>query len=145
MEWLITILLPLVSNVPDHNDLMLKLVKTESNFKMNAVRHERHLRDKSIGVGQVLTKTAKSLGYDEKKMQPLDEPFVNLYYSSMYLKMCLDRSYNTRDALCRYNSGLMNDKKCHKVKYNQYVAKIYGEKVWKRVKRQKYYQPINII
>lgn len=79
-------------NVPE--DLFLRLVQTESNWK-----HEARSRKGAIGLAQLMPGTAAMLRVD-----PTD-PRQNLDGGARYLRMMYDRFGNWRLALAAYNAG----------------------------------------
>jgi len=79
-------------NVPE--DLFLRLVQTESNWKSNARSHKG-----AIGLAQLMPGTAALL-----RVNPTD-PRQNLEGGARYLRMMYDKFGSWRLALAAYNAG----------------------------------------
>lgn len=79
-------------NVPE--DLFLRLVQQESNWKVKAKSHKG-----AIGLAQLMPGTAAKLGVDPHN------PSQNLDGGARYLRMMYDRYGSWRLALAAYNAG----------------------------------------
>ena len=75
-------------------DLFLRLVQTESNWKTEAVSHKG-----AIGLAQLMPGTAQILGVDPH------DPHANLHGGARYLRMMYDKFGDWRLALAAYNAG----------------------------------------
>ena len=90
--------------------LIKAVMRAESNFDPNAVRHEPYVAhiggpDASYGLMQTLYSTARELGYTGTP-EGLFNPGVSIEYGTRYLKRQLVR-YNgdTEKAIAAYNAG----------------------------------------
>ena len=79
-------------NIPE--DLFLRLVQTESNFKVTARSHKG-----AIGLAQLMPGTAAQLGVDPH------DPEENLEGGARYLRMMYSKFGDWRLALAAYNAG----------------------------------------
>lgn len=79
-------------NVPE--DLFLRLVQQESNWKIKARSHKG-----AIGLAQLMPGTAKQLRVDPH------DPRQNLEGGAKYLRQMYDRYKSWRLALAAYNAG----------------------------------------
>lgn len=75
-------------------DLFLRLVQQESNWKTKAKSHKG-----AIGLAQLMPGTAANLGVDPH------DPRQNLEGGARYLRLMYDRYGNWRHALAAYNAG----------------------------------------
>ena len=83
--------------------LILGIIERESSFRPRATRFEPHLNDSSIGLMQLLTRTAHWLGH-EGTVENLMRPEINIYYGMKFLtwlrtrcredQTCMIHSYN---------------------------------------------------
>lgn len=64
--------------------LLKALVSAESNFDPKAYRYEKHLKDASYGLCQILYRTAVGIGFKGKDVD-LFKPEINLEYGAKYL------------------------------------------------------------
>lgn len=79
-------------NIPE--DLFLRLVQQESNWKIKAKSHKG-----AIGLAQLMPGTARKLNVDPH------DPRQNLEGGARYLRMMYDRFKSWRLALAAYNAG----------------------------------------
>ncbi|SDK76560.1 lytic transglycosylase domain-containing protein [Aliiruegeria lutimaris] len=104
-------------NVPE--DLFLRLVQQESNWKTGAVSHKG-----AIGLAQLMPDTAAKLGVDP------NDPKQNLDGGARYLRMMYERYSSWRLALAAYNAGPGAVDKYNGVppyrETKRYVKKIWG-------------------
>ncbi len=89
------------------SDLVRAHMKRESDFRPNAVREEPQINDASIGLMQVLVKTAQWIMNDQSiGRKELFEPEFNIRVGVTYIKRNLDRyAGNTKMAIAAYNAG----------------------------------------
>lgn len=95
-------------------DYIDALVQTESNGDPKAVREEPQINDRSIGLGQLLTSTARELEEDYVKLprlgdnieERLMDPEVNITYTITHFESLMHR-YNDDPllAIAAYNAG----------------------------------------
>lgn len=105
------------------------VISTESSFDVNARRYEPHLKDSSLGLMQLLTKTAKwMLKKSDLSESELLRPDVNIEAGVRYLKYQLNRyKNNIKHAILSYNAGSVRRKKD-----GSYINEQYLNKVWPR-------------
>ncbi len=84
--------------------LIKAIMAQESSFRANAVRFEPRLRDASYGLMQLLSGTAKDLGYAGHPLGLLD-PATNIFYGVRYLKQLMGRYAQIEDVIAAYNAG----------------------------------------
>jgi len=98
------------------NDYIEALIQVESNGNPRAERYEKHLRDWSYGLGQILTKTAKELerrypdlprigNKPEQIKKSLFDPKINRVYTETLFKEELDFYGDPFLAVAAYNAG----------------------------------------
>lgn len=80
------------------------VIAQESGFREGARRGEAHIGDASIGLMQLLMRTAKGLGYGGS-VENLYVPGINVYYGTKLLSENYQRSGNWEDAISAYNGG----------------------------------------
>lgn len=111
-------------------DIFRRLIKTESNFKPNAVSEAG-----ALGLGQVMPDTARSPGYGVTPLSKdkVFDPAENLRFSAEYLRAMLDRPEIDGDyrlAAAAYNAGLGAVKEHGGIppfkETQDYVGKIFG-------------------
>lgn len=96
-------------NVPA--SLIKAFIGQESQFNPKAVRNEPAVKDKSIGLMQILFGTAKGEGYtgiegDAATLSGLYDPFTNIYFGTSYLAEQISRAGgNLANAISAYNGG----------------------------------------
>ena|SRR3990167_5017905 len=106
-------------------ELILALVKVESNFDAAAIGDEKK-KEKSFGLGQVQLRTARDMGF-QGELKDLFIPEENLKYSCKYLAYLYSIKKNINESLRCYNLGLSA---CGKSKWrkpwdkHRYVGKI---------------------
>ena len=146
-EYILGLLLSLVSNTSNHK-LAESIAKVESGLDPNLVTHEHNVRDVSVGLFQIRRHTAMGLGHNGD-VKHLQQPLINIYYATKYLSECQKKSKTIAEAVCRYNRGSDSHMCRLGSEYSDKVMFVYnGSKLgkrWKKEKKQKYYQPINII
>lgn len=81
--------------------LILGIIERESSFRPRAVRFEAHLNDSSVGLMQLLTRTAHWLGHNGS-LEDLYHPETNIYYGMKFLSWLRDRCVN--DQICMIHS-----------------------------------------
>lgn len=93
---------------------VLAVVSIESSFDPNAYRYEKHLDDASYGLMQVLSTTARDMGYTGAPEGLLD-PKTNIRVGMIYLKWVWDflagrlgREPTYDEWLSAYNGGIGN-------------------------------------
>lgn len=121
-------------------DLIMAIVKKECSFQPYSIRYEKHLiknkkyvywipkkhrKDKlsysSLGAGQVLYGTARSMGF---KGEPADLLLCknSIKYCVKYIKDLIKRYYILEDVISSYNQGSPRKNKNGKLKnYDNYV------------------------
>lgn len=85
-------------------EIAFALVAMESGFKPTAYRYEAHIDDASYGLAQILTRTARSVGYLGEPAGLFD-PDTGLRYGLKYLRQMFDRFKNWDVAISAYNEG----------------------------------------
>jgi len=88
-------------------ELLKAHAKRESDFRQDVVREEPQINDASIGVMQVLVKTAQWIMKDTSiDRSRLMQPQYNIRVGARYIKYQLDR-YNgdVKKAIAAYNAG----------------------------------------
>lgn len=116
----------------------LAIAENENSFQADGERRERKIHDSSVGVFQILTQTAASVGFTGTKEQLLD-PDTNIHYGIKYLKKCyvkFNREGVNRVACC-YNAGLrVKESVCETnlrvIKYQEDVNALYEK--WSKTK-----------
>lgn len=92
-------------------DLAAAIVGTESGFKPTAYRAEPKIGDGSVGLMQILLRTANSVGFSGERGDPallsgLFDPATNIHFGVSYLRSLLDMvGGNVKDAISAYNGG----------------------------------------
>jgi soluble lytic murein transglycosylase-like protein len=87
------------------------LIATESAFEARSTRQEPKIHDYSVGLVQILTKTAKvDCGYDgplgsPEKLDGLFEPLTNIRTGAKYLKAQILRAGSLDGGFSAYNGG----------------------------------------
>jgi soluble lytic murein transglycosylase-like protein len=85
----------IIQNASDKYGVPFEWIKaviyTESGFSQTAYRAEAKLNDGSIGLMQILYKTAQSIGFSGMQ-QDLYEPAVNIEFGTKYIRDCYNRS-----------------------------------------------------
>ena len=86
--------------------LALAIAETESHFRYNVPdRVEPKISDSSVGIFQLLTGTAESVGFVGTQEQ-LRHPDVNIHFGIEYLSKCHKRfGTNVTRVACCYNAG----------------------------------------
>jgi soluble lytic murein transglycosylase-like protein len=81
------------------------IVGTESSFRPDAVREEPRIGDRSVGLMQLLERTARALGWAPEE-GPLTDPDVNIRYGVRLLADLIQRHGSNFDRVySAYNSG----------------------------------------
>lgn len=114
----------LAYNVPE--PLIFAFIKTESNFNPNAYRYESRLDDASIGLMQVLLKTARSVsGNKNLTQEQLFDPENNIPIGTQYIAKQSSRyNGNINDIAAAYNAGSVFHKQDGSYVNQDYVDKI---------------------
>lgn len=84
--------------------LILAVIATESSGNPYARRYEPAINDSSLGLMQMLCRTAYGLGLRGSCSQ-LYNPEISIKYGAMYLRKQYDRYGNWLDAIAAYNAG----------------------------------------
>lgn len=81
------------------------VIGTESGFDLGAVREEPRIGDRSIGLMQLLTGTARDLGFTGPE-EMLFDPATNINYGTMLLEQLMGRcGPDFERVYAAYNSG----------------------------------------
>ena len=118
-------------------DLVRAHMKRESAFDEKAVREEPQINDASIGLMQVLVKTAQWIMADQSiGRKELFEPTFNIRVGATYIKRNLTRyGGNVEKAIASYNAGSARYKSDKKTFINQvYVDFVYK---WYQIYKKK--------
>lgn len=89
-------------NVPKY--IVKAVIAHESGFNEKAFRDEPKIGDASRGLMQLLSRTARALGYGGDP-EGLFSPGVNVYYGTKLLSQNFERAGIWPDALSAYNGG----------------------------------------
>lgn len=84
--------------------LLAGLVDHESNWNPRAIRQEVAIGDASRGLGQILFRTAQSIGYTGTA-DGLFDPATNLEYAAKYLAQQIRLAGSVQGGLSAYNGG----------------------------------------
>jgi len=107
--------------------LIKAIIKTESNWDVNAARYEVHKTDSSWGLMQLMLATARNiLGDQTLTTTQIIQPRVNIEAGTKLMAENWRRWGNLRDAVAAYNAGSPRLGKDGK-----YVNSAYVDKVWK--------------
>lgn len=86
-------------------DLIMATIMSESSGNPNAKRYEEKINDTSCGLMQILTATARTMGYSGT-MAGLFDPTANIFYGSKYLAYQSKRYGGRIDhIIAAYNAG----------------------------------------
>ena len=112
--------------------LVKAIIKTESNWDVNASRYEAHKGDASWGLMQLLLATARGvLGNNNLTTTQLIQPRVNIEAGTKLMAQNIARYKGIiPDAIAAYNAGSTRFNKT-KGKEHEYVNQEYVDKVWK--------------
>lgn len=102
--------------------LLAAIVQVESGWNPNAYRAEPRLKDASMGLGQILGKTAIAYGF-KGPLASLYNPEINLDWTGLILGKLRQR-YGLSDAIAAYNAGTPR-----KTRQNRYINQNYVDKV----------------
>lgn len=107
-------------------------IKAESNWDPSASRYEAHLNDSSLGLMQVLLRTAREqLKNQSLTAEQLLDPIVNIDVGTKYIAYQLSRyNGNVLDAIAAYNAG-----SARKTASGNYVNQAYVDKVYNYYKQ----------
>ena len=94
----------------------------ESGFNPYAYRYEPHRKDASYGINQILTSTARTMGF-KGKPDDLYDVYTNLYWSGKYIKGLLEYYKDLDKVFASYNMGFPRPAS----KTTEIIKKIYGE------------------
>lgn len=87
-------------------EVIKAIIRVESNWDPNAKRYESHLNDSSLGLMQLLTKTAKYVANNTAlTAEQILQPTLNILLGTKYLKEQLNKYDNLNDAIAAYNAG----------------------------------------
>ncbi len=94
--------------------LVQAVIARESQFNPSAYRAEPKIGDGSIGLMQILLRTARGEGYtgpagDSKQLTGLFDPATNIEYGTMFLATQLGRAGTPAGAVSAYNGGYRPD------------------------------------
>lgn len=107
--------------------LVKAIIKTESNWDVNASRFEVHKGDASWGLMQLLLATARSvLKIPDMTTTQLIQPRINIEAGTKLIAENLNRWGNMRDAIAAYNAGSPRLGKDGKYVNAAYVDKVYN-------------------
>ena len=106
--------------------LIKAVIKTESNWDVNAARYEVHKTDSSWGLMQLMLATARNiLGIKDLTTTQIINPRTNIEAGTKLLAENINRFGNMRDAIAAYNAGSPRlDKKTGKYVNAAYVDKV---------------------
>ena len=107
-------------DVPFH--LVKGMIAMESSFNPKAYRYEKHIKDASRGLMQILLRTAKAVGFKQEK-EALFKPHTNIFYGVKHLKNLHRRYKDWPKAIVSYNMG----SPVTAAKQTAYQAKLYGK------------------
>ena len=118
--------------------LFMALIEQESDFNPNEATYESADNDYSIGLCQVETQTAISMGFQstgdlETDKTALMDPDTNLYYGARYLRSRLDTysSLPLVNQVMTYNSGSPLDESspyyADNIQYGENVMNYYAK------------------
>jgi len=86
--------------------LIKAIIKTESNWDVNASRYEVHKTDSSWGLMQLMLATARNvLGIKDLTTTQVINPRINIEAGTKLMAENLNRWGNMRDAIAAYNAG----------------------------------------
>jgi len=109
-------------------EIIMAVIKWESNWNEKAYLFEKNVNDYSVGLMQVRYDTAKSMGFTGK-FEELFDPYINIYYGTRYLKSRLDKYSDLpfKIQIATYNSGspLWTDIFHTRVKNQNYADIVY--------------------
>lgn len=135
-----------VRNIPPA--LIKAIIYQESRFNQKALRYEPHLDDSSYGLMQILSKTARGMGFTGP-VALLYDPMINLKYATKFLKDMIVRfKGHLPDALSAYNAGSGNveaGKRYVNPEYVQSVLKLYAAYSRKDIIKPMFPLPLIII
>lgn len=87
------------------SNLIKAIIRVESNWDPNAIRHEPQINDTSYGLMQILLNTGKMVsGNPSLTVAQLKDPTTNILLGTKYLRSHLDR-YPFDAAIAAYNAG----------------------------------------
>lgn len=105
--------------------LIKAIIKTESNWDVNASRFEAHKGDASWGLMQLLLSTAREvLGNPQLITTQLIQPRNNIEAGTKFLSQLWRRFGNLRDSIAAYNAGSPRLGKDGKYVNQDYVDKV---------------------
>jgi soluble lytic murein transglycosylase-like protein len=106
--------------------LIRGIIKTESNWDVNASRYEAHKGDASWGLMQLLLATARGvMGIPDMNTTQLIQPRINIEAGTKLLAQNWTRFGNLRDAVAAYNAGSPRLGKDGKYVNAPYVDKVF--------------------
>lgn len=106
------------------------VIKVESNWDPNAKRYESHINDTSLGLMQILVKTARAVaGNPSLTSAQIIQPTLNIMLGTKYLREQLNRYGKLEDTLAAYNAGSVK-----KTSTGEYINKVYVDRVMKWIK-----------
>lgn len=107
--------------------LIKAVMKRESDFRPKVSREEPHINDASIGLMQVLVKTARWMANDESiDRQRLFDIQFNVDVGTKYIRYQLDRYSDMKKAIAAYNAGSAKYKSDGSFINQPYVDYVYG-------------------
>lgn len=112
--------------------MLVRMAWIESSFRPDAVRHEWHLNDASVGLMQTLTRTAQWLwddmgarAYPRPDMAALLDPETSLYFGAAYvnwLRRYGGRARSEQWIVESYNGGPGNSNSQTRNHWAKYLA-----------------------
>lgn len=84
--------------------ILKAVVEHESAWNPDAIRNEPQIQDASRGLGQLLYRTAKSIGFTGQP-DDLFDPATNLAFTAKYLAFQYQRTGSWPSAVSAYNGG----------------------------------------
>lgn len=83
--------------------LLAAIVETESGWNPKAYRAEPRIGDASMGLGQILGRTARAYGF-KQDLSLLYNPAINLDWTGLIIGSLIAK-YGLQDAVAAYNAG----------------------------------------
>lgn len=123
-------------------------IKAESNWDPSASRYEAHLNDSSLGLMQVLLKTAREQsGNKNLTATQLLDPKTNIDVGTKYIAYQLKRyGGNVKDAIAAYNAGSAKKTSSGLYTNQAYVDKVHGYyKLYGAMDMAKYALPFSLL
>jgi len=107
--------------------LVKAIIKRESDFRVEAVREEPQINDASIGLMQVLVKTAQwQMNDNNITREMLFNVRFNVEVGTKYIAYQLNRYHDLHKAIAAYNAGSVKYKSDGSFINQPYVDFVYG-------------------